>query len=49
MIGMMNALHLMTLSYWKDLVSRLGIEPRTSDLGSAASTFREAPPSLIVL
>ena len=29
----MKALHLMTLSCWKDLVSRLGIEPRTSKLG----------------
>ena len=30
MIAMMKALHLTTLSCWKDLVSRLGIEPRTS-------------------
>ena len=28
----MKALHLMTRSCWKDLVSRLGIEPQTSEL-----------------
>ena len=32
MLAMIKALHLTTLSCWKDLVSRLGIEPRTSKL-----------------